>query len=256
MRHGQIRVDRLLPRYLSLFHSIMTLLKPTVLAKAPATETPETLPSPPPSPLGMHSRDASVDPFQDPPANQPCEGDAGRPSYLAGEPFTPVFTDDSDDRPAQKARPKEETRWRKLLREWKLLLMLENSGSVARDHLASERTFLAYVRTSLTLSSAGVGLVQLFSLSAVTADRRDLEHFARPLGATMIAIGLYTLWVGIARYFLVQGSLVHGVYPVARMFTMEVVSERYHGQLLYKHLNDRVRARQACIQGRRTLVSE
>ena len=36
-------------------------------------------------------------------------------------------------------------------------LLLENSGSVARDHLASERTFLAYVRTSLASASAGVG---------------------------------------------------------------------------------------------------
>jgi hypothetical protein len=36
-------------------------------------------------------------------------------------------------------------------------LVLENSGSVARDHLASERTFLAYVRTSLTIATAGVG---------------------------------------------------------------------------------------------------
>jgi hypothetical protein len=36
-------------------------------------------------------------------------------------------------------------------------LRLENSGSVARDHLASERTFLAYMRTSLAIASAGVG---------------------------------------------------------------------------------------------------
>lgn len=35
--------------------------------------------------------------------------------------------------------------------------LLENSNSVARDHLASERTFLAYVRTSLAVVSAGVG---------------------------------------------------------------------------------------------------
>ena len=31
------------------------------------------------------------------------------------------------------------------------------TGSVARDHLASERTFLAYARTSLTIASTGVG---------------------------------------------------------------------------------------------------
>lgn len=36
-------------------------------------------------------------------------------------------------------------------------LTLENSGSVVRDHLASERTFLAYLRTSLGLASSGVG---------------------------------------------------------------------------------------------------
>jgi hypothetical protein len=39
----------------------------------------------------------------------------------------------------------------------RLSLTLQNKGSVARDHLASERTFLAYVRTSLAFASAGVG---------------------------------------------------------------------------------------------------
>lgn len=43
------------------------------------------------------------------------------------------------------------------LERYKPRLILENSGSVARDHLASERTFLAYVRTSLTIASTGVG---------------------------------------------------------------------------------------------------
>lgn len=41
-------------------------------------------------------------------------------------------------------------------------LRLENSGSVARDHLASERTFLAYMRTSLATTSAGVGKPLVF----------------------------------------------------------------------------------------------
>ena len=36
-------------------------------------------------------------------------------------------------------------------------LVLENKGNVARDHLASERTYLAYVRTSLACANAGVG---------------------------------------------------------------------------------------------------
>ncbi|KAI8986182.1 hypothetical protein BD414DRAFT_398596, partial [Trametes punicea] len=97
-------------------------------------------------------------------------------------------------------------------------LVLENSGSVARDHLASERTFLAYARTSLTIASTGVALVQLFTLSAATTNK-DMERFARPLGAVMIIIGLVTLAVGVARYFLVQDALIRGVYPVARVST-------------------------------------
>lgn len=36
-------------------------------------------------------------------------------------------------------------------------LVLQNKGNVARDHLASERTYLAYVRTSLACAGAGVG---------------------------------------------------------------------------------------------------
>lgn len=37
-------------------------------------------------------------------------------------------------------------------------LTLENSGSVARDHLSVERTFLAYMRTSIAIAASGVGV--------------------------------------------------------------------------------------------------
>ena len=140
-----------------------------------------------------------------------------------------------------KRRPEDgsrEPRWRELLKECRLLLTLENSGSVARDHLASERTFLAYARTSLTITSTGVGacislfckrpaahlwvcparaaLVQLFTLSAATM---NLERYARPLGASMIGIGLLTLTIGVRRYYLIQDSLIRGMYPVSRVST-------------------------------------
>ncbi|KAG8910418.1 hypothetical protein FRC02_007212, partial [Tulasnella sp. 418] len=71
---------------------------------------------------------------------------------------------------------------------------LENSGSVARDHLANERTWLAYIRTSLAISSTGVALVQLFTIASHhgtsgegEGSRVDLlRRFARPLGATAV----------------------------------------------------------------------
>ena len=110
-----------------------------------------------------------------------------------------------------------------------LSLILRNTGSVARDHLASERTFLAYVRTSLSFASAGVGpshlfclflkisyihihiaLVQLFrvSVSASTNGSSTSSHdqlvvssYARPLGATLIAFGMAVLVMGESRRF-------------------------------------------------------
>lgn len=104
----------------------------------------------------------------------------------------------------------------------KLSLVLENKGNVARDHLASERTYLAYVRTSLACASAGVALVQLFTLSSSTnANIRgqggiDPQHFARPLGATVVLLGLLILVYGLVRYFMTQAALVRGFFPVAR----------------------------------------
>ncbi|KAJ7224480.1 hypothetical protein GGX14DRAFT_350730 [Mycena pura] len=112
---------------------------------------------------------------------------------------------------------------------------LVNSGSVARDHLASERTFLAYVRTSLAVASTGVvktilyfplALVQLFTISAETTTNdklsfiptsRRVQAWARPLGATMVCFGLVILALGTTRYFRIQTALVKGMYPVARL---------------------------------------
>jgi hypothetical protein len=48
---------------------------------------------------------------------------------------------------------------------------LENRGSVARDHLASERTFLAWLRTSLALASIGIGEYAKISFLSTTTFR-------------------------------------------------------------------------------------
>ncbi|KAJ7695113.1 hypothetical protein B0H17DRAFT_1056458 [Mycena rosella] len=105
-------------------------------------------------------------------------------------------------------------------------LLLQNSGSVARDHLAAERTFLAYVRTSLVVASTGVALVQLFTISSnTTTDNklafipttRRIQAWARPLGATMVCFGLVILTLGTTRYFRIQTALTKGMFPVARI---------------------------------------
>ena len=45
--------------------------------------------------------------------------------------------------------------------------VVPNSGSTARDHLANERTFLAWARTGLTFVGLGVAIDSLLRVSAV-----------------------------------------------------------------------------------------
>ncbi|KAH9850242.1 hypothetical protein C2E23DRAFT_331752 [Lenzites betulinus] len=194
-----------------------TIEPPTVVTRPPLAVTPDLPASPPPSRHGhtpssdCETRDASQE------SRKEERNGTGRPASCDAGERSASEDRDSEGRLKRRKQGREgrRARWRQLAEDWKLWMTLENSGSVARDHLASERTFLAYARTSLTIASTGVALVQLFTLSAEIDTKA--QRFARPLGAVMIALGMFTLGVGALRYFLVQDALIRGVYPVARI---------------------------------------
>ncbi|KAK3058560.1 hypothetical protein LTR09_000124 [Extremus antarcticus] len=119
---------------------------------------------------------------------------------------------------------------------------LENKGSVARDHLALERTFLAWLRTSLSFASIGIAVTQLFRLNTSLAkgdnphtssasdnlleqiqkrdvseaDTHRLRHVGKPLGATFLAISILILLLGFHRYFESQHYVIRGKFPASR----------------------------------------
>ncbi|KAH0606358.1 uncharacterized protein H6S33_004019 [Morchella sextelata] len=106
---------------------------------------------------------------------------------------------------------------------WRLRAVeLENEGSTARDHLALERTFLAWLRTSLAFASIGVGISQLFRLNAAvqSSDLSEgiitLRHLGKPLGITFLATAIAVLLIGVHRYFESQGWLLRGKFPASR----------------------------------------
>ncbi|KAJ7055724.1 hypothetical protein C8F01DRAFT_1062515, partial [Mycena amicta] len=130
----------------------------------------------------------------------------GSPNSRLGLSQRPSRPSDGDGEPPDDKDPAADTS--------SIALVLENRGSVARDHLASERTFLAYVRTSLAVAAAGVALVQLFHIS--DAGQEGIWSYARPLAAATIILSLYVLGLGVSRYFTVQASLVNGKFPTTR----------------------------------------
>ncbi|PIB01852.1 hypothetical protein CB0940_00456 [Cercospora beticola] len=100
---------------------------------------------------------------------------------------------------------------------------LENKGSVARDHLALERTFLAWLRTSLSFASIGIAVAQLFRLNTAIQPGSDvngtttrLRSVGKPLGATFLGISILILLLGFHRYFESQHYVIRGKFPASR----------------------------------------
>lgn len=84
---------------------------------------------------------------------------------------------------------------------------IDNVGSTARDHLANERTFLAWTRTGLGLTALGVALVQLI----------DSEGTLATIGGVLMVLsGIFAMAYGTLRYQEVRRGLMEGRYPVAK----------------------------------------
>jgi putative membrane protein len=62
--------------------------------------------------------------------------------------------------------------------------------------LANERTFLAYIRTSLTLIVAGLSFIQFF-------ERRGMNE----LGNIFVVLGVIVFIIGLVRYRLMVGHI-------------------------------------------------
>ncbi|KAF7155458.1 hypothetical protein CNMCM5623_007529 [Aspergillus felis] len=81
-----------------------------------------------------------------------------------------------------------------------------------RDHFALERTFLAYIRTSITVAMQGVLIAQLFRLQSTTADVARLSYYTAgiPLAVTCHVIAILIALIGAHRFWRQQSAVAHG----------------------------------------------
>lgn len=146
------------------------------------------------------------------PVTPPPSVQSATPSQIEGGTTTPLQQEVQDQvgkaetpSSADQTEPRHRRGMALICQTYNPQLVFENRGSTARDHLASERTFLAYVRTSLALASTGVALVQLFTIADITSKSlnvpvgdasRKSQSFARPLGISTVLMGLIMLVIG------------------------------------------------------------
>ncbi|KAF2442177.1 hypothetical protein P171DRAFT_523047 [Karstenula rhodostoma CBS 690.94] len=95
---------------------------------------------------------------------------------------------------------------------WASNVSVTISEGAHRDHLALERTFLGYLRTSLALAITGVITAQLFRLQHTATPNPRIGFFVLgvPLAAAFIALGMLVLVVGAVRFWRQQRALVRG----------------------------------------------
>ena len=89
--------------------------------------------------------------------------------------------------------------------------------------ILSERTFLAWLRTSLAFASIGIAVTQLFRLNTSLvkdgqggSESNTLRHMGKPLGATFLGISILILFLGYKRYFMSQEWVMKGKFPASR----------------------------------------
>lgn len=99
-----------------------------------------------------------------------------------------------------------------LLKFWRKNVSVVVDEGALRDHLALERTFLGYLRTSLALASTGVITAQLFRLQHSPSPSPIIGYYAFgvPLAATFIVSAMVVLLVGAWRFWRQQAAMIRG----------------------------------------------
>ncbi|KAK9472740.1 uncharacterized protein V1510DRAFT_378144 [Dipodascopsis tothii] len=93
-------------------------------------------------------------------------------------------------------------------------MLLENKGPVARDHMANERTYLAWVRTSLSFATIGLAVSQAFRSSPTMTT--GIQLVGKLIGAGFIGMAISLMLIGAYRYYVTAIWMQRNKFPPSR----------------------------------------
>src|ERR1700716_3940343 len=101
-----------------------------------------------------------------------------------------------------------------------------NPETRAREHLANERTLLAWVRTSLALMGLGfvVARFGLFLRQLAAETRTPGAAISTPLGVMLVAAGLLAMVLATARFFRARAQIERGSFEPEAFAEMVLVA--------------------------------
>ena len=106
-------------------------------------------------------------------------------------------------------------------------LNMESNANRARDHLANERTFLAWVRTGAAIVVFGFAIgrfsIALRQLAALQGHRLHRSGISVWMGATSIVLGVLLVVAGLFRYRKTRDRLDQGSFEPAG-FVLDLVT--------------------------------
>lgn len=88
-------------------------------------------------------------------------------------------------------------------RLWRKYIAIDVPLEACRDHLALERTYLAYFRTASAFATFGVAVAQLFRLkdnSLRSPHETELVDYSKSVGSAMQAIAVFTILLGAFKW--------------------------------------------------------
>lgn len=93
------------------------------------------------------------------------------------------------------------------------------SDNRIRTHLANERTFLAWLRTGLSLIAVGIGAASFLPLDIVPG-----LPYVRLLSISLVLAGVATILVGVSRFSAVSEQIEsgNGISPRAQILGIAI----------------------------------